>query len=88
MFALIAAETAIFVIFVVAYLFYIGKSLTGPSPGTFSRSQSSITICLLSSSLTIHLAVKALRQADIRRFSRWWLGDDRAWCHVPLRNGP
>ena len=32
MFALIAAESAIFTIFVVAYLFYIGKSLTGPTP--------------------------------------------------------
>ena len=30
MFCLIAAEAAIFIIFVVAYLFYIGKSLTGP----------------------------------------------------------
>ena len=32
MFALIVAESAIFVIFVVAYLFYLGKSLTGPTP--------------------------------------------------------
>ena len=32
MFALITAEAAIFTIFVVAYLFYIGKSLTGPFP--------------------------------------------------------
>ena len=29
---LIVAESAIFIIFVVAYLFYIGKSLTGPTP--------------------------------------------------------
>ncbi len=29
---LIAAESAIFTIFVVAYLFYIGKSLSGPTP--------------------------------------------------------
>ena len=32
MYCLIAAEAAIFTIFVVAYLFYIGKSLTGPQP--------------------------------------------------------
>jgi cytochrome c oxidase subunit 3 len=32
MFSLIVAESAIFTIFVVAYLFYIGKSLTGPTP--------------------------------------------------------
>jgi cytochrome c oxidase subunit 3 len=31
MYCLIAAETAIFTIFVVAYIFYIGKSLPGPS---------------------------------------------------------
>ena len=28
----IIAESAIFTIFVVAYLFYLGKSLTGPTP--------------------------------------------------------
>ena len=32
MYALIGAESAIFTIFVVAYLFYIGKSLSGPMP--------------------------------------------------------
>ena len=32
MFSLIAAESAIFTIFVVAYIFYIGKSLSGPTP--------------------------------------------------------
>ena len=32
MFGLIAAETAIFTIFIVAYLFYLGKSLAGPTP--------------------------------------------------------
>jgi len=73
MFALIAAETSIFVIFVVAYIFYIGKSVTGPMPREALEVPVFFTICLLSSSLTIHLAVKALRQADVRRFSRWWL---------------
>ena len=29
--SLIIAESAIFTIFVVAYLFYVGKSLTGPT---------------------------------------------------------
>ena len=73
MLCLIAGETAIFVIFVVAYIFYIGKSLTGPMPREALEVPIFFTICLLSSSLTIHLAVHALRQADIRRFSRWWL---------------
>jgi len=73
MLCLIAAESSIFVIFVVAYIFYIGKSLTGPVPKEALKVPIFFTICLLSSSLTIHRAVKALRQADIRRFSRWWL---------------
>ena len=30
--SLIVTETALFTIFAVAYLFYIGKSLTGPYP--------------------------------------------------------
>ena len=72
MFALIAGETSIFVIFVVAYIYYIGKSLTGPMPGEALEVPIFFTICLLSSSFTIHFAVKALRRADIRGFSRWW----------------
>ena len=32
MVSFIIAESAIFTIFVVAYLFYVGKSLTGPTP--------------------------------------------------------
>jgi cytochrome c oxidase subunit III len=73
MFCLIAAESSIFVIFVVAYIFYIGKSLSGPMPREALEVPIFFTICLLSSSLTIHRAVKALRRADLRRFSRWWL---------------
>ena len=30
------------------------------------------TICLLSSSLTIHLAVRALRNARVHAFGMWW----------------
>ena len=32
MLSLIPAEAAIFTIFVVAYIFYVGKSLAGPMP--------------------------------------------------------
>ena len=60
MFVLIAAEAAIFTIFVVAYLFYIGKSLTGPMPKDVLSVPIFYSICLLSSSLTIHLAAKVL----------------------------
>jgi cytochrome c oxidase subunit III len=63
---LIVAESAIFTIFVVAYLFYLGKSVTGPTPSEVLETPIFYTICLLSSSLTIHLAAKAL-QRDYRR---------------------
>jgi cytochrome c oxidase subunit III len=72
MFSLIAAESAIFTIFVVAYLFYVGKSLTGPTPKNVLEIPIFGTICLLSSSLTIHLAVSALRNAKAGLFSFWW----------------
>ena len=73
MFALIAAEAAIFTIFVVAYLFYVGKSLSGPQPKDVLEVPIFYSICLLSSSLTIHLAVKALRGGSVRNFAAWWL---------------
>jgi cytochrome c oxidase subunit 3 len=72
MLCLIAAESAIFIIFVVAYLFYLGKSLVGPMPKDVLDIPIFATICLLSSSLTIHLAVKALRNGKVRSFGLWW----------------
>jgi cytochrome c oxidase subunit III len=73
MYALIAAEAAIFTIFVVAYLFYIGKSLSGPMPRDVLSPPIFYTVCLLSSSLTIHFAVKSLRGGNLRTFGAWWL---------------
>jgi cytochrome c oxidase subunit III len=73
MFSLIAAESAIFTIFVVAYIFYIGKSVSGPEPKDVLELPIFSTICLLSSSLTIHLSVRALRQEKVVAFGLWWL---------------
>lgn len=72
MFVLITAESAVFTIFVVAYIFYIGKSLTGPTPQDVLAAPIFYSICLLSSSATIHLAVKALRLGHVSTFSGWW----------------
>ena len=72
MFSLIVAETAIFTIFVVAYIFYIGKSLSGPTPQQVLKVPIFNTICLLSSSLTIHLAVRALQRGKIAAFNLFW----------------
>lgn len=54
--SLIIAESAIFTIFVVAYLFYIGKSITGPTPSEVLETPIFYSVCLLSSSVTVHLA--------------------------------
>src|SRR6516162_10045840 len=71
--SLIIAESAIFTIFVVAYLYYIGKSLTGPTPREVLETPIFYTICLLSSSLTIHFAEKALERGRRGAFLFLWL---------------
>ena len=98
MYCLIAAEAAIFTIFVVAYIFYIGKSVTGPQPKDVLRVPVFFTICLLSSSLTIHLAGKCLGNGRMRSFALWWLltvvlgatflaGTVREWRHLIYNEG-
>jgi cytochrome c oxidase subunit 3/cytochrome o ubiquinol oxidase subunit 3 len=71
--SLIIAESAIFTIFVVAYLFYLGKSLAGPTPREVLSTPTFYTICLLSSSLTIHFAVKSLERERVGTFLGLWL---------------
>jgi cytochrome c oxidase subunit 3 len=73
MVSFIIAESAIFTIFVVAYLFYLGKSLTGPTPREVLEVPVFYTISLLSSSVTIHLAGQRLRRIESKAFLMWWL---------------
>jgi cytochrome c oxidase subunit III len=98
MFSLIIAESAIFTIFVVAYIFYIGKSLSGPTPQQALRVPILATICLLSSSLTIHLAVRALEKGAIGLFRLFWfltlalgaiflIETGREWHHLIYQEG-
>jgi cytochrome c oxidase subunit 3/cytochrome o ubiquinol oxidase subunit 3 len=70
--SLIIAESAIFTIFVVAYLFYIGKSVTGPTPSQVLDTPVFFTICLLSSSITMHFAAKSLERGRQVAFLRLW----------------
>jgi|SRR5579862_487581 cytochrome c oxidase subunit III len=70
---LIVAESAIFTIFVVAYLFYLGKSISGPTPREVLETPIFYTICLLSSSLTIHFAAKCLERGIGFAFLGLWL---------------
>lgn len=98
MVSLIAAESAIFTIFVVAYVFYIGKSLSGPVPKDVLTVPIVATVCLLSSSLSIHLAVRALRNANVRMFGLLWfvtmtlgaiflIGTGREWQRLIFHKG-
>jgi cytochrome c oxidase subunit III len=70
---LICTEAALFTIFVVAYIFYIGKSLTGPYPAQELEIPILATICLLSSSVTVVLAERAFRRGRTGGFQLWWL---------------
>jgi cytochrome c oxidase subunit 3/cytochrome o ubiquinol oxidase subunit 3 len=98
MLSLIAAEAAIFTIFLVAYIFYIGRSLSGPTPKEVLVLPIFSTVCLLASSLTIHLAVRALRNANVGAFGWWWfvtialgaiflVGTGREWRHMIYEKG-
>ena len=95
---LIVAESAIFTIFVVAYLFYLGKSLTGPTPREVLEIPIFYTICLLSSSLTIHFAAKSLQRERLRAFLGLWMltivlgclflyGTGREWHRLIYEHG-
>jgi cytochrome c oxidase subunit 3/cytochrome o ubiquinol oxidase subunit 3 len=69
----IIAESAMFTIFVVAYLFYLGKSLTGPTPHDVLEAPVFNTVCLLSSSVTAHVAGVRLRRDESRPFLVFWV---------------
>src|SRR5271155_3376857 len=95
---LIIAESAIFSIFVVAYLFYLGKSLSGPTPREVLETPIFFTICLLSSSLTIHFASRFLEHGKRGAFLGLWLltivlgglflfGTGREWHHLIYDQG-
>jgi cytochrome c oxidase subunit 3 len=68
---LIATEFALFTIFLVAYAFYIGKSLAGPTPSQVLELPIWPTICLLTSSMTVGIAARALRSNQLQRFKVW-----------------
>jgi cytochrome c oxidase subunit 3 len=98
MIGLIVAETSLFAVFVVAYLFYIGKSLHGPYPRDVLELPIVNTICLLSSSLTIAFALRRLRSGDARRAGVWFLvtialgavflgGTAREWYRLIVQHG-
>lgn len=70
--SLIITETALFSIFVVAYLYDIGKSVDGPYPRDVLELPIWASICLFSSSATIVMAEHALKRANLGAFKLWW----------------
>ncbi len=70
--SLITAESAIFTIFVVAYLYYLGRDVTGPTPNQVLEVPIFATVCLLSSSFFIWLAERAIEHARMKAFTLWW----------------
>lgn len=97
MVCLIAAESAIFIIFIVAYLYYLGKSVSGPTPSILEVPILT-SICLLSSSATVHFAVSALHHGKRSLCSLWLAatvilgglflaGTAREWYQLIYRDG-
>ncbi|HEX4008202.1 MAG TPA: cytochrome c oxidase subunit 3 [Acidobacteriaceae bacterium] len=72
MLSLITGEVAIFTIFVVAYIYYLGKSLYGPTPQQVLEVPWFNSTCLLSSSVTIWLAERAIERGKMKGFAAWW----------------
>jgi cytochrome c oxidase subunit 3 len=70
--SLITAESAIFTIFVVAYLYYLGRDVTGPTPKQVLEVPIFATVCLLSSSFFIWLAERSIEHARMKTFTLWW----------------
>ncbi len=70
--SLITAESAIFTIFVVAYLYYLGRDVNGPTPREVLELPIFGTVCLLSSSFFIWLAESAIEHGKMKSFLLWW----------------
>jgi cytochrome c oxidase subunit 3 len=70
--SLIVAESAIFTIFVTAYLYYLGRDVNGPTPREVLEIPYFGTVCLLSSSFFIVLAERAIEHAKMGAFRLWW----------------
>lgn len=69
---LIIAESAIFTIFVVAYLYNLGRDVQGPAPKEVLDVPIFYTACLLSSSFFIWLAERAIDHGKMAAFRLWW----------------
>ncbi len=73
MLAFLVSEVAFFSTLIVVYLTFLGADQSGPTPAVLSLPLViCTTVCLLSSSVTVHLAEKSLRSGSRTAFLRWW----------------
>jgi cytochrome c oxidase subunit 3/cytochrome o ubiquinol oxidase subunit 3 len=74
MVSFLLSEVALFSTLIVTYAMFIGKDIVGPTPAEALSLPLVIgtTICLISSSLVIHLAEAALRQGNQSKFCLLW----------------
>lgn len=97
MICLIAAEGCIFLTFVVAYLFYIGKSAAGPQPKQVLELPLVLvdSVALISSSFTVVAALRALEAGRMGAMRGWlastillglWFVLGTAWEWAGLMN--
>jgi cytochrome c oxidase subunit 3 len=98
MIGLIIAEASLLGVFVVAYLYYIGRSLHGPYPKDVLEVPVLNTVCLLASSVTVAFAGRALRRDQVRAAAAWLLltillgagflvGTAREWYRLIVDHG-
>ena len=89
MIAFLVSEVAFFSTLIVAYLTFLGQDTVGPTPAEALSLPLVIgtTICLLSSSATIHLAERALAAGTHARFLPVVGGHDRAGRRLSAGHG-
>jgi cytochrome c oxidase subunit III len=69
----LVSEVAFFGTLIATYLSFLGQEQSGPTPAVLSLPLViGTTICLLASSLTAHLAERALRGGSKSAFVGWW----------------
>ena len=73
MIGFLVSEVAFFSTLIVVYLTFLGADKSDPTPAVLSLPLViGTTICLLSSSGTVHLAERSLRYGSQTAFLRWW----------------
>ena len=89
MLSFLVSEVALFSTLIVVYLFYLGKDMVGPTPAEALSLPLVMctTVCLLASSVTIHLAERRCERATSGGFCRWWAATIVLGVVVPARHG-